>query len=141
MGICRLCSTAGGHKRVADAIGGVGAVGGQGGRRGWQGWRSGHHTGPCRLGRACDDRRVRFPTTKPYTVSECATFMGASSEYIRLAISDGVPLDHAIVKLVADKLPGPGRPYRIYEPDFLDFLRAIGWKHLPTSTPLAAPSC
>lgn len=83
---------------------------------------------------------VRFRDPPPLSVSECATFMGASREYIRLAISDGVPLDTAIVKLVADRLPGPGRPYRIYDADFYAFLVAIHWKHLPTrGAPTAAP--
>lgn len=73
----------------------------------------------------------------PYTVRECATWMGVTSDYILGAIHEGVwsRRDQRLVHLQAEYLPGReahGRgEYRIYSDCFLAFLRAIGWSRLP----------
>lgn len=75
---------------------------------------------------------MRHLGSRPLKVSECADYMGVSAEKIRDAINVGVPVRGARVKLDAELLPGAQRhTYRIHEHDFLAFLVAIGWKHLP----------
>jgi hypothetical protein len=67
--------------------------------------------------------------------SECADYMGVSSEYIRKAITTGVLVHGILVKLDAETLTRRRHTYRIHEHAFVEFLMAIGWKHLPSRTP------
>lgn len=73
----------------------------------------------------------RFYGDRPYTPRECADFMGLTPEWIRKAITEGVPVRGITVKLEAEALPLKRRLYRIHEHKFIEFLLAIGWKHLP----------
>ena len=85
-------------------------------------------------------RGVRFLDTRPLKVSECADYMGVSAEYIRQAITEGIPVRGQIVRLDAEVLTSTRRStYRIHQSAFLTFLQAIGWKHLPDHA-LAAPA-
>lgn len=69
---------------------------------------------------------------KPLRPRDCADFLGFTSQWVRDAINTGVAVDGAVVKLVAEVVSLNGRAnYRIYEHDFVVFLQAIGWKHLP----------
>ncbi len=77
-----------------------------------------------------------LPSTEPYSVRECATYMGRTPEWIRQAINDGkAPLGRPGVRvtLAADILPfgDHRRTYRIPHEAFVAFLQAYGWKHLP----------
>jgi hypothetical protein len=69
---------------------------------------------------------------RPLTARECADYLGYTTDWIRRAIADGVPVDGGVVKLEAERLSLTRRTqYRIHEDKFTDFLIAIGWKHLP----------
>jgi hypothetical protein len=82
------------------------------------------------------DVRPGLSSIEPYRVSECARFMGVSSEWIRKAITLGRPVAGGLVKLTAEATMTHTRPtYRIHEHEFLRFLQAIGWKHLPAGVP------
>ena len=79
--------------------------------------------------RLCDHERVR---PRPLTARECADYLGFTTDWIRRAITDGVPVDGGVVKLEAERLLLTRRTqYRIHEEKFTVFLQAIGWKHLP----------
>jgi len=73
------------------------------------------------------------PFVKPLTTRDCADFMGVSTQWIRRAITDGKTLEGGtIVKLEAETIPLARRcTCRIDADRFLEFLQAIGWKHLP----------
>jgi hypothetical protein len=65
-------------------------------------------------------------------VSECARYMGVSSNWICKAITEGMPVHGVTVKLEAEVVPGgPRHTYRIYEDQFKAFLVAIHWKRIP----------
>jgi hypothetical protein len=75
----------------------------------------------------------------PLTARHCADFMGFTTEWIRRAISEGVMVRGRVVKLEAERLELDRRThYRIHEDSFIAFLQAIGWKHLPRRTDIAA---
>lgn len=79
-------------------------------------------------------------TDKPLTPRECADFTGFTSQWIRDAINHGVDVAGDTVKLEAEVLVLNGRTnYRVYEQDFVTFLKAIGWKHLPRRTATLSP--
>jgi hypothetical protein len=70
---------------------------------------------------------------RPLNTREAADWMGLTSTWIRTAIDVGVMVRGTVVKLQSDTLTTNGRrSHRIYLNDFTVFLRAIGWKHLPT---------
>jgi hypothetical protein len=69
---------------------------------------------------------------KPLRPRDCADFLGFTSQWVRDAINTGVDVEGTRVQLVAEVVVLNGRAnYRIYEHDFVTFLQAIGWKHLP----------
>lgn len=71
-------------------------------------------------------------TDTPLTPRECADFTNFTPQWVRDAINRGFEVNGSIVKLEAEILVLNGRTnYRIYEQDFITFLKAIGWKHLP----------
>lgn len=71
-------------------------------------------------------------TETPLTPRDCANFTGFTSQWIRDAINAGVDVAGVRVILAAERLVLNGRTnYRVYEQDFVTFLQAIGWKHLP----------
>jgi hypothetical protein len=64
-----------------------------------------------------------------------------NTDWIRRAITEGVRVHGQIVKLDAEMLLTHGRHlYRIYEEQFAEFLRAIGWKHLPRAGAAPLPT-
>jgi hypothetical protein len=75
----------------------------------------------------------RFVGEPPLTTRDCADYMGLrNTDWIRRAITEGVRVQGQVVTLDAETLLTNGRHlYRIYEEQFTEFLRAIGWKHLP----------
>lgn len=79
-------------------------------------------------------------TDTPLTPRQCADFTGFTPTWVRNAINDGFEVHGAIVKLEAEILILNGRThYRIYEQDFITFLKAIGWKHLPRRSASLSP--
>jgi hypothetical protein len=79
-------------------------------------------------------------TDTPLTPRACADFTGFTSQWIRDAINHGVDVEGVLVTLEAEVLLLNGRTnYRIYEQDFVTFLKAIGWKHLPRRTAALSP--
>jgi hypothetical protein len=87
--------------------------------------------------------RPGLSAPRPLTVSDCAYYMGLSSEWIRTAIREGVTVHGRTVTLAAETIPHAHRTtYRIHEQQFLVFLQAIGWTHLPThvGTPSPVPA-
>lgn len=79
-------------------------------------------------------------TDTPYTPRECATFTNFTPRWVRNAIARGVEVNGAIVKLEAEILVLNGRTHhRIYEQDFITFLKAIGWKRLPRRSASLSP--
>jgi hypothetical protein len=72
------------------------------------------------------------PFLTPLTVRDCADYLGFTTEWIRRAITDGVNVHGVLLKLEAETLTfNKRRTYRIHLDKFTQFLRAIGWKHLP----------
>lgn len=78
--------------------------------------------------------RPLFYDPRPLKVSDCATWMGFTQTWVRDAINQGVTTKAgARVKLEAETLSINGRNvHRIHVDAFVTFLKAIGWKHLPT---------
>ena len=59
--------------------------------------------------------------------------MGLTSAWIRAAIHEGVRVRGQVVMLEAESLSINGRPvHRVHLHHFVTFLKAIGWKRLPT---------
>jgi len=74
---------------------------------------------------------------KPLTARDCADYMGFTPAWIRRAITDGVLVHGVTVQLEAETLEINGRrTYRIHVGKFSEFLQAIGWRHLPRTTPI-----
>ena len=70
--------------------------------------------------------------SRPLTSRECADWMGFTPEWIRCAIHEGVTVRGKLVKLEAEALTLNGRrAYRVHQAAFVNFLIAIGCKHLP----------
>lgn len=66
------------------------------------------------------------------SVKEFARAIGVCPEYVRKAITEGVPMHGTTVTLEASRLPGVKRhTYRINRYVFGDFLQAIEWSLIP----------
>jgi hypothetical protein len=78
----------------------------------------------------------------PLTTRDCAAYMGYSREWVRRAITVGIPVGAARVQLDAETLTLDGkRRYRIHRDHFRTFLIAIGWSRLPAlPLPLFLPA-
>jgi excisionase family DNA binding protein len=62
----------------------------------------------------------------PLSTRECADLIGVSTDFILDAIKDGA--------LRAERLqrrPGARAIYRVFEEDFLGWLKASGWSRMP----------
>jgi hypothetical protein len=63
-------------------------------------------------------------TDPPLTTSDCAEWMGMTTEFIRGAVDDG--------QLQAEDVTINGRRViRIHLDDFIAYLKKIGWRRLP----------
>lgn len=69
--------------------------------------------------------RHRQESVAPYSIAECAAWMGVSTSYLRDCVAAG--------ELKAEKIVRPGkRPiYRVHETDFVAFLKLIRFHRLP----------
>lgn len=69
----------------------------------------------------------------PLTTRDVADWMGLTTEWVRGAIDEGVPVAGGrVVKLEAETLTvNNRRTHRIYLDAFRAFLKAIGWRRLP----------
>ena len=84
-------------------------------------------------GRSDNAAMGRLPIPEPpLSPRQCADFMGHTPEWVRNAITRGVRVGDKTVFLEAERLLLNGRRlYRIHSDHFAQFLRAIGWQHLP----------
>ena len=68
----------------------------------------------------------------PLTTRDCADWTGMTTDWVRAAIDEGVPIGGRTVRLEAESLDvGRRRIHRIHLDHFITFLRAIGWKRIP----------
>jgi len=68
----------------------------------------------------------------PLTTRHVADWMGRSTTWVRGAIDDGVWIPGGLLRLKAETIVLNGRrTHRIHLDEFIEFLRAIGWKRIP----------
>jgi hypothetical protein len=91
-------------------------------------------------------RQCRIPggsraSDPPLTTRACADWMGLTTAWVRLAITEGVVTRGVCVKLEAETLKiNNRRIHRIHLDKFIDFLRAVGWKRIPKSPVTIVPA-
>jgi hypothetical protein len=75
-------------------------------------------------------------TDPPLTTRDCAEFMDVGTDWIRAAIEEGVTFHGVVVKLGAySEVLNDKRLIRISLEQFVTFLRAIAWPHVPKYPP------
>jgi hypothetical protein len=72
-------------------------------------------------------------TDPPLTTRDVADWMGHSTSWVRAAIDEGYWVSGGLVRLEAETLTINGRrTHRVHLDAFIRFLRAIGWKRIPS---------